>query len=131
MTIDQAIAKVDRLRPNDVDTLVKIGWLESVDKYVHHNVIAVREGGDKAVEPVYVNMREGDIAAVSGTTILTVPAPWDECYVFYLQAQLYYEQREIKKYASAMALYNQTMSEFTAHYFHSHRQISSVRPRYC
>ena len=130
MTIDQAIAKIDRLYPNDVDPLVKIGWLESVDKYVHHNVIAVREGGDKAVAPVYVNLNEGDPAAVSGTTVLTVPTPWDECYVFYMQAQIFYEQREIKKYASAMQLYNQSMSEFTARYFHDHRQLSSVRPRF-
>ena len=130
MTIDQAIARIDRLYPNDVDPLVKIGWLESVDKYVHYNVIAVREGGDKAVEPVYVNVSEGDFPAVSGTTTLLVPAPWDECYIFYLQAQIFYEQREIKKYASAMQLYNQTMSEFTAHYFHDHRQMSNVRPHF-
>jgi hypothetical protein len=130
MTIDQAIARIDRLQPNDVDPLVKIDWLQSVDKYVHHNVIAVREGGDKAVEPVYVNVSEGDFPAVSGTTTLLVPPPWDECYVFYLQAQIFYEQREIKKYGSAMQLYNQTMSEFTAHYFHDHRQLSNVRPRF-
>ena len=130
MTIDQAIAKIDRLYPNDVDPLVKIGWLESGDKCVHRSVIAVREGGDKAVEPVYVNMSEGDPTAVSGTTVLTVPAPWDECYVFYMQAQIFYEQREIKKYDSAMQLYNQSMSEFTARYFRDHRQLSSVRPRF-
>lgn len=131
MTIDQAIAKIDRLRPNDVDHLVKIGWLESVDQYVYHNVIAVREGADEAVEPVYIDQSDGDTSSVSGTTKLTVPAPWDECYVFYMEAKMYYEQREIKKYASAMALYNQTMSEYTANYFRTHRQLESVRPRYC
>lgn len=131
MTINQAIAKVDRLRPNDVDNLVKIGWLESVDKYVHNNVIAVREGGDKAVEPEYVNRNGGDLPAGSGTTDPLVPAPWDELYVFYMEAQIYYEQREIKKYSSSMVLYNKTMGEFEAHYFRSHRQLDNVRPRYC
>lgn len=131
MTIDQAIAKIQRLRPNDVDHLVKIGWLESVDHYVYKNVIAVREGGDKAVKPEYVNQSEGNSTDVSGTTVLLVPPPWDELYVYYMEAQIFYEQREIKKYSSAMTLYNQTMSEFAAHYFQNHRQLSNVRPRYC
>lgn len=131
MTIDQAIAKIQRLRPNDVDHLVKIGWLESVDQYVYKNVIAVREGGDKAVKPEYVNQSGGNSTDVSGTTVLLVPPPWDELYVYYMEAQIFYEQREIKKYSSAMTLYNQTMSEYTAHYFRDHRQLSDVRPRYC
>ena len=127
MTIDQAIAKVNRLRPNDVDHMVEIGWLESVDKYVYYNVIKAREGGDEVQEPVYISEGNGDARVVSGSTVLLVPAPWDECYVFYSEAQIFYEQREIKKYASAMQLYNQAMGEFMAHYFRLHRQLGDVK----
>jgi hypothetical protein len=54
---------------------------------------------------------------------LLVPPPYDELYVYKLEAQIFYEQREIKKYASSMALYNETMQEYRKKYIREHRAL--------
>lgn len=115
MTISEAIARVDRLRDNGVPTDVKIRWLEAVDRYVQSEIMAGREGGGATPPVSYTD--------APGETSLLIPPPYDEVYLYKLEAQLYYEQREIKKYASSMALYNAAMSEYARKYLREHRAL--------
>ena len=122
MTVNEIIAQVDRLRPNNIDRLQKIKYLSSVDKYIYQNIIQPRAGGEGIVCPEY---GEHD-----GGAVLLAPSPYDELYLYFLEAKIYYETREIKKYANSMAMYNQTMSEYMAWYFRDHAQRENVIPRY-
>ena len=114
MTVNEAIARIDRLRDNSIPTDVKIGWLENVDRYVQNEIVAGRADAPEA--PTFPYGREED-------TPLLVPPPYDEVYLFKLEAMIYYEQREIKKYASSMALYNQAMAEYARKYVREHAAL--------
>lgn len=122
MTVNEIIAQVDRSRPNGIDRLQKIKYLSSVDEYIYQSIIQTRKGGEEIACPKY---GEGD-----GGAVLLAPSPYDELYFYFLEAKIYYETREIKKYANSMAMYNQTMSEYTAWYFRNHAQRGTVVPRY-
>lgn len=122
MTINEIIAQVDRLRPNDIDRLQKIKYLSSVDRYIYQNIILPRVGGEGVACPAY--------GEKDGTTVLLAPPPYDELYLYFLEAKIYYETREIKKYANSMVLYNQTMNEYMARYYRDHAQRAHVVPRY-
>lgn len=113
MQIQEAIAKLDRLRPNMVQTDVKVGWLSSIDSYVFSEIMAAREGAPITSFSPYTSE--------DMTGELLVQAPYDELYIYRMEAELYYEQREIKKYASSMTLYNQAMQDFCKKYAREHR----------
>lgn len=114
MTVNEAIARVDRLRDNSIPTDVKIGWLENVDRYVHSEIMAGRVGA--TAQPAFPYGGEED-------SPLLIPPPYDEVYLFKLEAMIYYEQREIKKYASSMALYNRAMAEYARKYLREHAAL--------
>lgn len=113
MKIHEAIARLDRMRPNVVPTDVKVGWLSRVDQYVYSEIMAGRQGAPVDAPLAYT---EADM-----DKNMLVPAPYDELYIYKLEAELYYEEREITKYASSMALYNQAMSEYSKKYAREHR----------
>ena len=46
MKVNEAIARVDCLRPNTVDEKTKRGWLTCVDQYVYREIVSVREGAE-------------------------------------------------------------------------------------
>lgn len=121
MTIYEAIAQVDRSRDNTVPTDIKVGWLSKVDHYVFTEIVAGREGAPEGFEPY----TEEDMMRP-----LLVPPPYDELYVYKLEAMIYYEQREIKKYASSMALYNQAMNEYSKKYVREHPALPLPPTRY-
>ena len=122
MKINEAIAQVDRLRNNMVPNNIKIGWLSRTDSMIFHEIMAGREGVEGQTFKEYT---EED-----GEKELLVPPPYDELYLYKLEAQIYYEQREIKKYASSMALYNEAMNEYSKKYAREHRALPLPKPKY-
>lgn len=113
MKIHDAIARLDRVRPNVVPTDVKIGWISTVDSYIFNEIMAGREG---APITTFYPYTEDDM-----NKTLLAPSPYDELYIYKMEAELYYEEREITKYASSMALYNQVMREYSKKYMRDHR----------
>jgi hypothetical protein len=122
MTINEAIAQVDRLRDNNVPNDVKVSWLSRTDHAVYNELMQGREGAEGMTFTPYT---EDD-----GTKELLVPPPYDELYIYKLEAQIFYEQREIKKYESSMALYNAAMTEYSRKYIRDHREIASTPTKY-
>ena len=122
MTINEVIAQVDRTRDNLVPNDAKIRWLARTDQMIFDQIMKGREGVEDKKPPEY---GEDD-----GEVTLLVPPPYDELYIYKLEAEIYYEQREIKKYASSMALYNQTLAEFRNRYAQEHRALPLPRVKY-
>lgn len=121
MTVYEAIAQVDRLRDNTVPTDIKIGWLSKTDEYFYEEIMKGREGAPAGFEPY----NEEDMGRA-----LLIPSPYDELYQHKLEAMIYYEQREIKKYASSMALYNQAMNEYIRKYVREHAALPHPNVKY-
>lgn len=122
MKINEAIAQVDRVRNNMVPNNIKIGWLSRMDHLIFEEIMAGREGAEGKT---FVEYTEED-----GEKELLVPPPYDELYLYMLEAKIYYEQREIKKYASSMALYNEIMNEYSKKYVREHRALPLPNTRY-
>lgn len=122
MKINEAIARVDCLRPNTVDEKTKREWLTCVDQYVYREIISVREGSEGKILTPY---GEGD-----GERELLVPPPYDELYIFYLEGMIYYTTREMDKMSDSMALYNRVMSDYKNKYFSERGQRPLPPTRY-
>ncbi len=113
MTIDEAVAKVDALRQNLIPFDVKVGWLQTVDRTVYEEIIRGRVGEEDVPYPTYGN---GD-----GDMKLLIPSPYDEIYVYRLEAEIFYTLNEVRKQANALTRYNELMSAYAAKYAREHR----------
>jgi len=112
MTIDQAINTLDARRSNTFSRQEKIGWLSQLDKLICEEVISTHQG--EAISFV------GYTADTDPQTRLLVPAPWDEIYLHYMQAQIDYINGEMTRYTNAAALFNNVLSAYKNHYHRSH-----------
>jgi len=113
MKIIEAINKIDALMPNSYNLGDKIRWLSNLDGTVKQNMI------DKFVGSENVSFA-GSHAETDLETELLVPAPYDEMYVYWLQAQIDYWNQELSKYNNSVAMYNTAYSEFERWYIRNH-----------
>ena len=108
MKIIEAIQKVDALKPNNYSQEDKIKWLSTLDGIIKNEIIDTHEGADK------VEFNGYDISSLE--TELLVPAPYDDVYIKWLEAQIDYHNGEIGKYSNSMTMYNSAYSAFERHY---------------
>lgn len=113
MTIHEAIAQVDRVKPNQYETAEKVRWLARLDGLLASEIMSGREGapeGFAAYDP------DGDLDAA-----LLVPEPYTEIYGAYLCAQIDYHNGELARYNNSMVTYNMALSAFADWYNRTHR----------
>ena len=115
MKIIEAIQKVDALKPNNYSQEDKIGWLSTLDGIIKTEIIDTHEGGSDIVFNGY------DISSLE--TELLIPAPYDDIYIKWLEAQVDYHNGEIGKYSNSMTMYNSAYSAFERHYNRHHMPI--------
>lgn len=113
MTISEAINKVDNYKPNSYTQQDKVRWLSILDGIVKTEIIDTHEGG----EGVVFNGYEADTDV---GTVLLVPAPYDDIYVKWLEAQIDYANGETAKYNNSMVMYNTAYSAFERYYNRTH-----------
>lgn len=109
MTIAQAIAKINALKPNSYSDEEKIGWLSELDKRINEEIINTHEGSEKVVF-------DGYTANTSHTTQLLVPAPHDDLYVYWMESKIDYWNGETNKFNNSISMFNATYSEYARHY---------------
>jgi len=90
MTVKEAIARANEIRPNVLDDEQKARWLYGLDCDV-----AEMQDVD---QPDFVWPEED--------AELLMPAPHDNIYVLYLAAQIDYYNQESANYANDMAVFN-------------------------
>lgn len=107
MTIREAIDGVNNLQFNTYTDAEKINWLSRLDEHV---ALLVQDTGSA----------EGTWYTVDSDkdTLLLIPSPFDEIYIYWLMAQMSYANGEIDKYNNAIALYN---AEYVAYEKWYHR----------
>lgn len=109
MTIAEAISHIDSLKPNNYSPEDKIAWLSTLDGVIKNEIIDTHEGSDN------VDFK-GYNTETSLDTVLIVPAPYDEIYVKWLEAQIDYNNGETSKYVNSMTMYNSAYSTFERFY---------------
>ena len=113
MTIMDALYRIDELKPNSYSQPEKIKWLSSLDGVIKNEIIDTHEGGENIVFNGYTEDAEL-------STELLVPAPYDDVYLRWLEAQIDYNNGEIAKYNNSMIAYNDAFTLFKRYYNRTH-----------
>ena len=113
MTIMDALYRIDELKPNSYSQPEKIKWLSSLDGVIKSEIIDTHEGGEGIVFSGYTE--EADLS-----TVLLVPAPYDDIYVKWLEAQIDYTNGELNKYNNSSVAYNDAYDLYQRHYNRTH-----------
>ena len=116
MTIIEAINRIDSLKPNTYTQVDKIVWLSNLDGIIKKEIIDTHEGSEAVIFEEYD-------AETALDTVLLVPAPYDDIYIKWLEAQIDYANGETPKYNNSMTMYNSVYFAFQKHYNRTHMPI--------
>lgn len=101
MTVEEAIAWADQVKPNAFPREVKAEWLR-------------RMNGSLALEVFLMDQAELEALEEDGLdAALLVKAPYDDLYQLFLMAKIDEANGEYDKYANSYQIYNARRSEFT------------------
>ena len=106
MTLGEALALTDRLRPNDCGEDLKRRWISELEGLVCHGILAGTGEGPDTV-PVYGEDTDAGVA-------LLVPPPYDGLYALYLMMQLELRQGETTAYQNAAAVFQTAWDRYAA-----------------
>lgn len=109
MKIIEAISRIDGLKHNTYTQSEKIAWLSRVDSIVKRLIIDTHEGWEEFTFSGYDDKTDVE-------TEMLVPAPFDEMYLRWLEAQIDYANGEYGKYNNSILMY-QTAYDSYANYY--------------
>ena len=120
MTIIGAIAQLDSLVRNTYSQQDKIGWLSRLDSIIMVQIINKHQGAENVCFSGYDDSTDLH-------TELLVPAPFDEIYLRWMEAQIHYHNGEFDRYNAAITMYNTAYEGFRDHYTQTHKPITTSR----
>ena len=109
MTIIDAINRIDKLVPNTFEEREKIFFLSTLDATVKEAVIDRHEGFEEVVFEGYGEDTDTD-------TVLLVPAPYDEIYLFWLEMKICYYNQDMDQYNNATVMFNKVYDKYCKFY---------------
>lgn len=113
MTIIEAINGIDSLKTNSYPQQDKVIWLSILDGIIKTEIIDTHEGAEGVIFNGYEDVNLFD-------TVLLVPAPYDDIYIKWLEAQIDYANGETAKYNNSAVMYNTAYSAFERFYNRTH-----------
>ena len=120
MTIKEAITRLDALKFNTYDEPDKVEWLSRLDSAVKLQIIDSHGGS----EDVTFN---GYNADTPHNTVLLVPAPYDEVYLRWMEAQIDYHNGEYDKFNNSIVMYNTAFDNYQKYYIRTHKPVQTGR----
>ena len=120
MKIIDAITRLDALKFNTYTQSDKVDWLSRLDSMVKKQVIDTHEGAEAVTFTGYDDSTSLD-------TELLVPAPYDEVYLRWLEAQIDYHNGEYDKYNNAIIMFNTVFEAYKSYYNRMHKPVSHGR----
>lgn len=118
MTAGNMIEKVDTLKPNQYETADKLDWIADLEAAIYEEITSQHEGAPET----FSRETFKDAGAQ-----LTVTAPYDDIYLYYLSAQIDLYNRELTSYAQTATLYNTAWDNYSAWYTRNHMPKSKVK----
>ena len=103
MTIREAIAAADAVKPNAFDEETKFQWLNRMEGHLAAEVFAMAPAEIRELHYHYPEDLD--------TTLLVDP-PHDDLYPLFLEAKIDAENGEYSKYADSNAIYNSAYLDF-------------------
>jgi trehalose utilization protein len=117
MTIIEVIDRLDSLKHNTYSQKDKVLWLSKLDWMVKKQIIDTHEGAEATSFNGYTD--ETDV-----NTKLLVPAPYDEVYLRWMEAQIDYLNGEYDTYNNAIIMFNADFEAYAAYYNQNHRPVN-------
>lgn len=122
MKVIEAINRFDNLEFNTYSQTDKVEWLSRLDGAVKQKIIDTHEGGENVSFTGYTAGKDLE-------TVLLVPAPYDDIYLRWMEAQVHYYNGEIDKFNAAIIMYNTAFDAY-ANYYKQHHMPRSRTSRF-
>lgn len=116
MKIIEAINRIDDLIHNTYSQPNKVEWLSRLDTMVKKQIIDTHEGSENVSFTGYDAYTPLD-------TVLLVPAPYDDVYPKWIEAQIHYYNGEYDKYNNAIIMFNTAFESYAAYYNQNHKPV--------
>ena len=113
MTIIEAITGLDAHKRNAYSQEDKVKWLSRLDSMAKRLVIDTHEGRENVTFTGY-----GDDTDLH--TVLLIPAPFDEVYLRWMEAQIDYANGEYDRYNNAIEMFNTAWEAYRNDYNRNH-----------
>lgn len=120
MKIIEAINRLDALNFNTYTDDDKVAWLSRLDNMVKKQIIDNHDGAEQITFSGYTPDTPTD-------TVLLVPAPYDEVYIRWMEAQIHYHNGEYDKYNNAIIMFNTAFQAYAAYYTQTHLPVRRGR----
>ena len=112
MKIIEAITRIDSRKHNTYTERDKLAWLSQLDAMVKKHIIDNHEG-DEVTFTGYDDLTDLQ-------TELLIPAPYDEVYLRWMEAQIDYHNGEYSKYNNAIEMFNTAYEGYQNYYNRTH-----------
>ena len=112
MKIIEAINGIDSLKHNTYSESDKVSWLSRLDAMVKKHIIDTHEGEEVTFT--------GYDDSTDLQTELLVPAPYDEVYLRWMEAQIDYHNGEYERYNNAMDMFHTAYEGYQNYYNRTH-----------
>ena len=116
MKIIQAITRLDARLFNTYSQEDKLEWLSRLDTMVKKQIIDTHEGAEGVSFSGYDESTDPE-------TDLLVPAPYDEMYFRWMEAQIHFHNGEYDKYNNAIIMFNTSFEAYSAFYTRNHLPV--------
>ena len=116
MKIAEAIARLDSLKHNLFPIEEKVAWLSRVDWMVKKHIIDTHEGGYKVTYQGYTPETDPE-------TEMLAPAPFDEMYLRWMEAQIDYQNGEYDRYNQSMLMFKAEYDGYARWYNRNHMPL--------
>lgn len=117
MTIIEAIDYIDAIKPNTFTKTEKTKWLSNLEGIIYEEIVRTHEGAENVIFSGYNDETPDD-------TILIIPAPYDEVYTKYLEAQIDYFNGETRRFNNTVLVYNAAYTNARNWYNKTHIPLS-------
>lgn len=119
MTIQEAIDRIDSLKPNKFKVEQKIAWLSELDGMIFQELMSTHQN-----PPVTAFDGYEDCTAMD--TQLLAPFPYTEVYQHYLAMQMDLSNAELQKYQNDKTLFNSVYMTLSDYYTRTHMPVQKV-----
>ena len=111
MTMLEAIGRLDQLKPNAFSREQKALWLSALEELIHRF-----RGNYREQAPPFTPFTPD----TDPDTRLLLPAAYENCYLYWLEAQLHYANEDISRYNAAITLFRSAFDDYCRHYHRTH-----------
>lgn len=118
MKIREAIERIDSQKHNTYSQNDKVAWLSRLDSIVKRLIIDTHDGWEEVSFSGYDDKTDLN-------TEMLVPAPFDEMYLRWLEAQIDYHNGEYGKYNNAITMYQAAYDGYANYYNRNNMPIST------